>query len=193
MTKITLAFILLFLSATSNATCTYKQAQDKMMQVNNMLQVYSQKIIKLRQNGEQIPAELDAKQLAITEQSAATGILMSEAFEKNPQIRFSDAVDEEICNRYDSLLKKYTPENHQVKPIVREQQTQTGDCTTNKLWENYGKSIQKQRELVEAGRITKQEADAYMLLSSQIGQLATTDLAKACEALKQFDAKLAAE
>lgn len=193
MQKITLTLALISSAISANATCTYKQAQDKMMQVNNMLQVYSREIIKHRQNGQSVPAELDTKQLAITEKSAAIGILMSEAFDKNPQIQFSDAVNEEICNGYEALLKEYAPENYQAKPIVREQQSQTSDCSTNKLWEDYGQAIQKQQQLIESGKITKQEVDAYMLLATKIGEFATTDLPKACQALKQFKQKLAAE
>jgi hypothetical protein len=61
------------------------------------------------------------------------------------------------------------------------------------LWERYGVAIQKQQALVSEGKITNDEVTPYMKLSTEIGQYSTTDLAKACSALTQFERKLAAE
>jgi hypothetical protein len=186
--------VLLFVTTISYAqTCTYKQAQNKLLEFNNMMQVFNREFIaQMQKTGDSTPA-LDKKRLAMAEESAAVGIMMSEEFDKNNNIQYSDAVNPEICTKYDALIKKFALKNYKIVAANAQQKQVNTSCTTTTLWERYGKAIQKQQKLNDEGKITKQEVTEYMEISTYVGQYATTDLAKACEYLKKFEDKLNAE
>ena len=177
----------------SAASCTYKAAQDKLVEFNNMMQVYNRQFIAAMENGGEPSPALEQKRIAMAEESAATGILLSEEYDKNPNIQYPDPVNPEICMQYDGLMAKYAPEGYKVAPVTTAAQTVSADCSSTTLWERYGVAIQKQAALVSEGKITKDEVPAYMTLSTEVGELSTTDLAKACASLAQFENKLAAE
>lgn len=191
-------FFALFLSFTIitsaiAASCTYKEAQTKMVKFNNMMQVYNRQFIaEMEKTGDSNPA-LEQKRTAMAEESAVVGLLLSEEYEKNPNIKYPDSVNPEICKQYDSLMNKYALESYQAAPVKVEPQAVSNSCTSTKLWERYGVAIQKQQALASEGKITKDEVNSYMKLSTEIGEFSTTDLTKACDALAQFEQKLATE
>ncbi len=180
-------------STPAMASCTYKEAQTKQIEFNNMMQVYNRQFIaEMEKSGEPSPA-LEQKRLAMAEESAAVGILLSEEYDNNPNIQSSDPVNPEICTQSDALMAKYAPEGYQVAPVTVGAQTVSADCSSTTLWERYGIAIQQQAALVSDGKITNDEVPAYMKLSTEVGEYSTTDLAKACDSLSQFEQKLAAE
>ena len=173
--------------------CTYKQAQNKLLEFNNMMQVFNREFIaQMQKTGDSTPA-LEKKRLAMAEESAAVGIMMSDEFDKNNNIQYTDAVNPEICTKYDTLMKKFAPKDYKVVAADAQQKPVNASCTTTTLWERYGKAIQKQQKLNDEGKITKPEVTEYMEISTYVGQYATTDLAKACEYLEKFENKLNAE
>ncbi len=174
-------------------TCTYNDGQKLMIEFNNLMQVYSRESIALMQQTGDSTSELENKRLAMVEESSKIGILMAQEYEKNNNIQSDTAIDPKICESYKKLLKKYASKDHESKPVSVQPQSVSSDCDTNSLWERYGVAIQKQRALVLDGKITRDEINSYMTISTYVGQYATTDLAKACEYMKQFEDKLAAE
>ncbi len=188
----TIALLIITNSAWSQ-TCTYKQAQNKLLEFNNMMQVFNREFIaQMQKTGDSTPA-LEKKRLAMAEESAAVGIMLSEEFDKNNNIQYGDAVNPEICTQYDALMKKFAPKGYKAVAADAQQKPASASCTTTTLWERYGKAIQKQQKLNEQGKITKPEVTQYMEISTYVGQYATTDLAKACDYLKKFEDKLNAE
>lgn len=188
-----IATLLLISSLSYAQTCTYKQAQNKSLEFNNMMQVFNRQFIaQMQKTGDSTPA-LEKKRLAMAEESAAVGIMMSEEFDKNNNIQYADAVNPEICSKYDVLMKKFAPKDYKVVAADAKQKPINASCTTTTLWERYGKATQKQQKLNEQGKITKPEVTQYMEISTYVGQYATTDLAKACEYLKKYEDKLNAE
>ncbi len=176
-----------------SASCTYKEAQTKLVEFNNMMQVYNRQFIaEMESSGDTSPA-LERKRTAMAEESAAVGILLSEEYDKNPDIQYAGNVNPEICTQYDALMAKYAPESYQIAPVEIEAQTVSDNCSSTILWERYGVAIQKQQALVSEGKITNDEVSSYMKLSTEIGQYSTTDLTKACGALTQFEKKLGSE
>ncbi len=182
----------LFISTYSQAqNCTYKQAQTKMVEFNNMMQVKNrEKIAMIEKTGDSTP-ELEAKLIAMVEESVPIGILLSDEFDNNENIQYTDSVNPEICKQYDALMNKHAPSDYTIAKVEVEPSKASENCTTNKLWERFGKAIQKQQAIVD--RITKAELPAYMKLQTEIGQYATTDLAKACIKLAEFEKKLDSE
>jgi hypothetical protein len=191
-TSITIA--LLFTTFISFAQiCTYKQAQNKSIEFNNMMQVFNREFIALmKETGDSTP-ELEKKRLAMAEESATVGIMMSEEYDNNNNIQYADAVNPEICTQYDALMKKFAPIDYKTVPADAQQKDVDADCSTATLWQRYGKAIQKQQKLNNDGKITKSEVAQYMEISTYVGEFATTDLAKACEYLQKFEKKLDAE
>ncbi len=174
-------------------TCTYDDGQKLMVEFTNLMQVYNREFIELMQKTGDSTPELENKRLAMAEESSKVGILMAQEYEKNHNLQSSDTIDPVICESYKKLLKKYASTKHESKPVSVQPKTLGGDCSTNTLWDRYGVAIQKQRELVTEGKITKEEVTSYMEIATYVGQYATTDLAKACEYMKQFEDKLVAE
>lgn len=171
--------------------CTYKQAQTKMVEFTNMMQVANrEKIAMIDKTGDSTP-ELEAKLLAMVEESVPIGILLSEEYDKNESIQYTDAVNPEICKQYDAVMKKHAPTGYKIAKVEVEATKSSENCTTNKLWERFGKAIQEQQAL--ADKITKAELPAYMKLQTEIGQYATTDIAQACVKLTEFENMLDAE
>ncbi len=181
------------ISAPAMASCTYKEAQDKLVEFNNMMQVYNRQFIAEMESGGEPSAALNQKRTVMAEESSAVGILLSEEYDKNPNIQYPDTVNPDICTQYDGLMAKYAPEGYKVAPVTVEAQTASADCSSTILWERYGMAIQKQAALVSEGKITNDEVPVYMKLSTEVGEYSTTDLPKACDALRQFESKLASE
>jgi len=189
----TLLLAVLFLTSINvhAQSCTYKQAQTKMVEFNNMMQVKNrEKIAMIEKTGDSTP-ELETKILAMVEESATIGILLSEEFDKNENIQYADKVNPEICSQYDAIMKKHAPSGYTIVKVAVEPKVASESCSTNKLWERFGAAIQKQQKIVS--KITKAELPAYMKLQTEIGQYATTDLALACIKLTEFENKLNAE
>lgn len=197
MKTIAITFILALHLAIStpaiSAPCTYKEAQTKLVEFNNMMQVYNRQFIAEMESKRDTSPALEQKRLAMAEESAVVGSWLSEEYDKNPNIKYADEVNPEICTQYDALMAKYAPEGYQVATATIEAQTASVDCSSTILWKRYGEAIQKQSALVSAGKISNDEVPAYMKLSTEIGEYATTDLAKACSSLSNFEKKLAAE
>lgn len=156
-----------------------------MMQVANR-----EKIAMIDKTGDSTP-ELEAKLLAMVEESVPIGVLLSEEFDKNENIQYADAVNPEICKQYDAIMNKHAPAGYKIAKVEVEATSVDENCTTNKLWERFGVAIQKQQKIVD--KITKAELPAYMKLQTEIGQYATTDLAQACVKLTEFENMLDAE
>ncbi len=190
-----IALISLLISSTPCLAqqCTYEQGQKKMIEFNNMMQQYNREFIALMEKTGDSNAELEAKRLAMAEESSKLGILLGKEFEKNNQLQNNDPISPAICEGYDKLMEKYSPKNYQTQPVTAAPAAVDNKCNSKTLWNRYGKAIQKEEELVSKGKITNEEVNSYMTISTYIGQYATTDMAKACEYLKKFEDKLAAE
>ena len=162
-----------------------------MVEFNNMMQVKNRKKIALIDKTGDSSPELEAKLLAMVEESVPIGILLSEEFDKNENIQYEDSVNPEICKQYDAIMDKHAPIDYKIAKVEVEATSVDENCTTNKLWERFGVAIQKQQKIVD--KITKAELPAYMKLQTEIGQYATTDLAQACVKLTEFENMLEAE
>ncbi|MEB8430792.1 hypothetical protein OO007_01050 [Cocleimonas sp. KMM 6892] len=182
------------------SACNYKQAQTKMMEVNNMMQIHNRKFAASIQKGQEPnPADERVRQGLATE-SAAAGILLSKESEKNPNIQYGTKVNPAICAKYDGIMKKYAPAGYKKAPINRAgmlttkgQKSNASGCNAKNIWDRYGVAIKKQSALSKQGRITKQENGAYMSLMTRFGQQSTTNVNQACVTLSQIEKKLSAE
>lgn len=176
---------LLLISHASKA-CTFKQAQEKMLEVTNLQQVYNREMLAYMQKGEEYPDE--PKRLALAEAAAEVGILLSSQSANITD--FNTKVDSAICQQYDDLKQKYAAGVHQNAPVAAQPQATSADCTTNQLWKRYGDASQKQVALSQAGKLSKSETNDLMEMGTWIGQYSTTDLAKACDMMSQYEARL---
>lgn len=186
--------------ATPSYACNYKQAQTKMLEVVNMMQVHNRKFAAAIQKGQEPnPADESIRQ-SLAEESAAVGILLGKESDKNPNIQYETKVNPEICTKYDGIMKKYAPENYKNTPIndgalltSEGEKSSASGCNPKTIWERYGVAIKKQAALSKQNKITKQENGAYMLLMTSFGQQSTTNVNEACATLTQIEQKLAAE
>ncbi len=187
------AFLTFVASHQTHAVCSLKTAQEKMMAVNNMAQVYNRKIFDYMEDGKEAPADLLRKQTEINEETNEIGLKLAAVSEENPSQGYENPIDEGICQQYDAVMEKHAPDNYVATPINRQDTTDDPNCNSTILWERFGVSIQQQVELTQAGKITDEEAAQYMRLTTQIGELSTTDLKKACDSQTAFEQKLASE
>lgn len=183
---------MIFLCSTGGmAECTYKQAQTKMIQFNNIIQETNQKVAEFYAAGKTVPLELTDKveemfeaSVPLTRKLAA----VAESTSKTNQLQDSTQVDEQICRQYDELIKKY-------KPSFNESENAIGDlkntkCNSGDLWTRYSAAVQEVTGLFQQGRINEKVVSEFRVLDVQIGSYATTDLPKACRLLDEYEAKL---
>jgi len=185
--------LVLLSSPSATFACTYGEAQTKFIEFNNMLQVYNREMAGYIQRNEEIPVKLVDKLTAMAEESAEIGMQMEAVYENNNNIQSADTVDAEICSGFDALMAKHAPASYSKTPVLEQQVRKNPSCDSEKLWDRYGKAIQKQSELTTSGAITKQENGKYMELMTLLGQYSTTDISKACDAMDQIEKKLDSE
>lgn len=181
-----LTFVVLLFSSHLSQACTYKQAQEKMLEVVNLQQVYNREMLAYMQKGEEYPDE--PKRTAFAEEAAEVGILLDS---QSKDIKdFDTKVDPVVCEKYDGLKQKYASDKHDNAPVAAQPKATSADCSTNQLWERFGKASQKQVVQSQSGELSKTEVNELMEMGTWIGQYSTTNLAKACEFMTQYEAKL---
>ncbi len=182
-----LIVIMAALVSSDAIACTYQEGQQAMLQVNNLLAVYSRQMIdQVNENPNNID---DSKRQAFAEKSNAVGLKLAAA-SNDGQIQFEDKVDASICQEYAALLDEYAlngqaPAKTNAKPAATSK-----DCSTNQLWQRYGAATTKLTDPKNVNKYSQEENAELMKLGTLIGQYSTTDLAKACELMGQYEAKL---
>ncbi|WP_293269145.1 hypothetical protein [Neptunomonas sp.] len=177
----------------AHASCTYKQADEKATQVTNLVGSYGKdQVLSLKEHGKTIP-EQEAVLDEISEKSFALGIEMGALYENNPNMKYEAQIDPTICQRYDALLTDYAREDTPLKAINYEPEAISSTCNSTVIWERLAAYNTASVELLQAGKITKDESYEYQSMMVEFGQHATTDLAKACQVMDQLEAKLANE
>lgn len=176
------------MSSASRAACTIETAQIKMVEATNMMQVYNQRNIDFLEKKQSPPAQFNEKFEAFVGEFNALGVRFADDMETNTQLRLDDKVDQAICDRYDTLFETYAPADYQKDDVVLEQTTSDPDCNTNELWDRYGSLIQEQAKLTLDGKLDDAEQVELMRLSTELGSYATTDIARACNLVDDFEA-----
>lgn len=176
----------LLASMNANAECTLEMAQTKMVETTNMMQIYNrQRITYLEKNGE-IPQSFESQFSAFTNRSNELVTAFGKETDANPNINFKSPVSQSLCDGYDQLFADYAPKGYQKKAVNLQATAAGADCTTNGLWEKYGKLIQKQAELSKQGKFSDAESAEMMRLGTKVGETSTTNLAQACIHLDEF-------
>ncbi len=186
-----LAIILFLTSTTSFAEdCNYGDAQKLLVKFNNLMQIYNREMLSQMEKTGSVNAELEQTRTSMAEESAELGIALGKEYDNNPQLSDKTPINPDICKGYRGLLSKYAVDNKTPAAVNLKPAAEEPNCDSNSLWQRYGKAIQKQQALTAAGKISKTENEAYMPLTTYIGQYATTDLKKACEYMQEFEDKL---
>ena len=176
----------MLVSVNANAECTLKTAQTKMVETTNMMQVYNREKITYMENDGELPESFERKFNAFNDRSNELVAQFGKETDANPDIGFDDPVSQSLCDGYDKLFADYAPQGYAKKEVNLQPTSAGADCTTNGLWEKYGKLIQKQAALTKEGRFTDAESAEMMRLGTRVGQDSTTDLASACVNLDKF-------
>lgn len=176
----------LLASVNVHAQCTLKTAQTKMVEALNMMQVYNRQKINHMEESSTLPAAFETKLNAFDERSTALSRQFGEVTEANPNIQFEDSVDQSLCDGYDKLFADYAPEAYAKKEVNLQPTSSDPNCSSNGLWERYGKLIQKQAELTKARKFSKAEEAEMMRLGTKVGEASTTNLPQACIHLDEF-------
>lgn len=189
--SLSLSLLALVISSASHAECTYKDAQQKLMESNNILHEYKKEQMDLIKNDQPIPAELNRKLDTINEALAANGIALSEIGDPT-KITYETKVPNAICAEYDRIITTYTPSGYVKKEIVHNTSNRfhCEGIKDTELWERYGNIIQKQPALLQAGKITDKQALEITQLMSEFGANMTTDFPAACAYFLEAESKI---
>jgi len=189
MTILRPLFITAALLASTNvqAECTLKTAQTKMVETTNMMQTYSRQRITYMEDSGTIPTEFEAKFTKFDERKNQLMVQFGEVTDANPDLGFDDPVDQSLCDGFDKLFADNAPDGYVAKEVNLQPTSSNPNCTTTSLWEKYGVLIQKQAELVKAGKFSDAELSDMQRIGTLVGQTSTTDLAQACTHLSEFE------
>ncbi|MGH1542636.1 MAG: hypothetical protein ACRBHB_19610 [Arenicella sp.] len=179
--------IIAILAPFQSFACTYKEAQQTMLQVNNLLAVYSRQMMEqLNKDPNNID---DSTRQEFTEKANTVGLQLAEA-SKDGKIQYEDKIDPSICQSYTALLDEYALEGQAPAATNATPEATSPNCSTNQLWERYAAATTQQTDPKNAGKYTKDDNNEFMKLGTLIGQYSTTDLAKACQLMGQYEALL---
>lgn len=167
-------------------SCSYEQAQNKMMQFSNIMQAVNLEVVKRQAKGDVFAGGLHEKVAKMGEESSPLNEKMG-AIPNPESIKLSTQVDPTICMGYDRLIQRHGKASTQAK-VVQLQKNPTCDQTS--LWTRYGKVTQAVTKAFQEQKITRAEVDNFRVLDVQIGQYSTTDLNKACEVLKDYESRI---
>lgn len=181
----------LLVTCNAHASCNYKDAQEKLMQSNNMLQIYSREQMAFIAKGEEPPEELTNKINTIGKLIADNGIALSKIGDPL-KITYETKVPESICNEYDKIIATHAPKDHEKTEIAHSADTpfHCKDVSDGDLWMRYGEIIKIQPALIQEGKITKSQAAEISMMMSDFGTKMTTDFPAACTVLIQVEEKI---
>lgn len=189
--KFSLSILILTASCTGYADCTYKEAQQKLMESNNILNEYKKKQLALIQNDSPIPDELNKTIDSIVEATANNGIALSEIGDPL-KITYETKVPSAICAEYDRIIATYTPKDYKKEEIIlsADNQFNCKGIKDTELWQRYGELIKKQPALLQSGKMTNAQATEISLIMAEFGSKMTTDFPAACALLVDAENKV---
>ena len=175
----------------AHASCNYKDAQEKLMQSNNMLQTYKSEQMGLIAKGSEPPTELNKKIETIAQVIADNGIALSKIGDPL-KITYETKVPDAICNEYERIISTYAPQDYKKSEIVHSADTpfKCKGVSDTDLWMRYAEIIKIQPGLIRQGKITTAQAAEMSTMMGEFGVKMTTDFPAACAILVQVEDKI---
>ena len=177
----------LLISINVHAECTLKTAQTKMIETTNMMQIYNRQRVTYMEESGAIPTVFEARFTKFDQRKNELLAQFGKETDANPNIGFDDPVDQSICDGFDKLFAENAPDGYVTKEVSLQPTSSAPDCTTQSLWNSYGELIQKQAQLTKAGKFSEAELADMRRIGTQLGEASTTDIAKACVHLSEFE------
>ncbi len=179
--------------------CTLKNAQDQFSTLNKLFQIYQQERTSYSSKGQEIPGDLQNKQLELSKVTASIRKLFALEVAKNTDIKASDPVGIEICDRYEQLMNTHAPALKIKRtiplalPVIEPKKEKPPICVQKNIRKRFGIAVRKQRKLTIAGKINRKEQIAYLKIATKFIKNAKSNFRQACQNLHDYEKHLANE
>ena len=179
--------------------CTLKNAQDQFTTLNKLFQIYQNERTSYLSKSQEVPSDLQSKQLELSKTTADIRKLFALEVEKKTDMKASDPVDVEICNRYEQLMNTHAPALKIKRtitidlPVIGPEKEKPPVCARNNIRKRFGIAVRKQRKLTIAGKINRKEQIAYLKIATKFIKNAKSDFQQACQNLHDYEKHLTSE
>jgi hypothetical protein len=186
-----IALLLLLSPALAHAECSYRDAQEGMIEANNLLATYAREATSLLQAGRAVPPALEARVEQMNDVLVAAGKEMERVGEA-PDVSYETPVDPALCATYRRLVEVHAPAGYEAPTLVSPEQRGRvcGDTDGSVLAERMGSIITRQQALAKAGRVDQARLLDVSQHLSRMGSYMATDPVRACEILDEVDGLL---
>lgn len=166
----------------AHAECTYKEAQEKMMQVGNILQQYNKQKNEFIDSGRPIPPEIDQNLFAITLNMTESAQTLGQ-IQNSVKVTNETLVPDEVCRTYDELIGNYSPDDYKTKAIKLSAETPF-NCAGEEeaaTWDRYSKIMSATSDIPE------EASNKVTNLLTEFGEKMTYDFPAACNLLAEAE------